>query len=450
MKIPFRTPGRRWLVAVPIVALMMGYVGLAASQFAASWLGNRVELTSLRRSAWLDPGNADYRDHLGRYYDLVARDPASAVMQYRAAVQLNPHSARYWFDLASAFQVLGDTANQTAALESAIHADSMTPDVAWEAANLYLVQGENEKALREFRVVLANDSSLAPTAIQFCWRIEPDVDALLRDVVPPRNDAYLAFLALLQNHTDRLLREVAPSTADTDAASPAEIQNKLEQIERETAGTAKVWTALMQTNQPFERRHADEYFRYLIQHKDVDQAVLVWQQTANRFGLSPYYLPSPANLIVNGNFNLNLLNAGFDWQYQKQTGVQLTLDPSDSHGGRRSLMITFDGPGINDAGIYQFVAVQPNTTYDFSAYYKTLEQQGAGGPHFTIQDMYSQVVYYESDELRDSGFWKSADGEFTTSSDCKLIVVHIRRLPAGSPIRGKLWIDDFHLFRKPT
>ena len=450
MKIPFHTPGRKWLVAVPTLALMIGYLGLAATQFAASWLGTRIELTSLRRSAWLDPGNADYRDHLGRYYDLVARDPASAVGQYRAAVQLNPHSARYWFDLASAFQVLGDTVSQTAALESAIHADAMTPDVAWEAANLYLVQGENEKALREFRVVLANDPSLAPTAIQFCWRIEPDVDALLRDVVPPRNDAYIAFLALLENDTDRLLREVASSASDTDPASQAQSQDKLAKIEQETAGTAKVWTALMQTNQPFERRRADDYFRYLIRRKQVDQAVLVWQQTVNRFGLSSYYLPSPANLIVNGAFNLDLLDAGFDWQYQKQSGVQLTLDPHDFHAGRRSLMITFDGPGINDAGIFQFVAVQPNTTYDFSAYYKTLEQQGAGGPHFTIQDMYSQAVYYESDELRDTGFWKSADGEFTTSSDCKLVMIHFRRLPAGSPIRGKLWIDDLHLIRKPS
>jgi hypothetical protein len=42
------------------------------------------------------------------------------------------------------------------------------------------------------------------------------------------------------------------------------------------------------------------------------------------------------------------------------------------------------------------------------------------------------------------------DGEFTTSSDCKLVVLHVRRLPAGSPIRGKLWIDDFHLSRKPS
>ncbi len=418
MKIPFHTPARKWLVAAVAAALALGYVGLAATQLIASWLGSRVTLTNLERAARLDPGNADYRNHLGRYYDLVARDPASAVGYYRAAVQLNPHSARYWFDLASAYQVLGDTANQTAALERAIQADSMTPDVAWEAANLYLVQGENEKALRELRVVIANDPSLGDAALKFSWRIEPDVDALLRDVLPVRSDAYAGFLNLLEE-------------------------------KQETAGAAKVWHALMQTSQPFERRHADAYFRYLIQHKEVDQAVLVWQQTADRFRLSSY-LPSPSNLIVNGTFSLDVLNAGFDWQYQKQPGVHLTLDPSDFHAGRRSLMINFDGPGIVEAGIYQLVAVQPNTTYDFSAYYKNEEMEGAGGPHFTIQDMYSQAVYYESDELKDSGFWKSADGEFTTGPDCKLVVLHVRRLPAGYPIRGKLWVDDFHLTRKPT
>ena len=73
--------------------------------------------------------------------------PRAALRPYRAAVHLNPHSARYWFDLASAYQVLGDTSNQTSALEHAIAADPTTPDVAWEAANFYLVQGENEKAL---------------------------------------------------------------------------------------------------------------------------------------------------------------------------------------------------------------------------------------------------------------------------------------------------------------
>jgi tetratricopeptide (TPR) repeat protein len=416
MQLSLSSPIRRWTLVTATVLFAAAYLTLASREFLAAWFGERVDFSSLNRAAQLDPGNADYRNHLGRYYELVARDPAAAIAPYRAAVQLNPHSARYWFDLAGAYQVLADTASQTTALEHAIEADPTTPDVAWEAANLYLVQGENAKALREFHVVLGNDPTLAGAAMQFCWRLAPDVDVLLRDVVPPTSDAYIAFLSLLMAN-------------------------------QETAATAKVWNSLMNVRQPFEMRDAFEYFRYLILHKEVDQAINVWRQSAARFGLLSY-LTSSGNLIVNGNFSLDVLNGGFDWQYQKQSSVTLTLDPSDFHSGRRSLMITFDGPGIIDAGLFQFIPVQPDTTYNFSAFYKSGEMEGAGGPHFTIQDAYSQALYYESDELKDAGFWKSANGEFTTGADCKLLILHVRRLPAGSPIRGKLWVDDFHLARK--
>jgi hypothetical protein len=420
MKIAFNTPARKWIIAAPIAVLAVAYFGLATRELVASWLGSRPQLTSLRKAAWLDPGNADYRNHLGRYYDLVAHDPASAIGYYLSAVQLNPHSSRYWFDLANAYQILGDIPKQTEALEHAIQTDSMTPDVAWEAGNLYLVQGEDEKALREFRVVIANDTTLDVAALGLSWRIRPDVDALLKDVIPARAGAYLNLIALLES-------------------------------KGEIAGTMKVWDALMQTSEPFERRHAFDYIRYLIEHKEVDEAVMAWKQTTNRFGLSSY-LPSTANLVVNGNFGLDPLNAGFDWQHQKLSNVTLTFDPGDFHAGRRSLLIAFDGPGIRESGLYQFIPVQPNTSYYFTAYYKNgeVEMQGAGGPHFTIQDMYTQSVYYESEELKEATFWKSAEGEFTTGPDCKLIVLHIRRLPAGSPMRGKLWVSDFHITKKTS
>jgi len=416
MEILLNSAGRKRLAVGASVALSLAYVLLAGRLFVASAFGERPELASLQRAARLDSGNAEYRNHLGRYYALVARDPGAAIEPYRAAVQLNPHSARYWFDLASAYQVLGDTSNQTWALEHAIEADPTTPDVAWEAANFFLVRGDNEKALREFHVVLENEPSLAPPAIQFCWRINPDVDMLLRDVVPARSTAYIAFLSLLMS-------------------------------KQETAATAKVWAAMIAVPDSFEKRYAYSYIQYLLDHKDVDQARLVWQQAAPRFGLSSY-LPTRNNLIVNGDFNLDVLNGGFDWQYQRQSSVTLTLDPSDFHSGHRSLLITFDGPGVSDAGIRQFIAVQPKTLYEFSAFYKNGEIQGAGGPHLTIQDAFTQAVLYDSDELKEAGFWKSATGDFTTGEDCKLLVLRVRRLPAGSPIRGKLWVDDFRLVAK--
>jgi len=416
MEISLNSAARRRLAIGAAVVLCLVYVFLAGRLFAGSLFGERAELSSLQRAASLDPGNADYFNHLGRYFALVARDPGAAIEPYRAAVQRDPHSARYWFDLASAYQVLGDISNQTVALEHAIQADPTTPDVAWEAANFFLVQGEDAKALREFRVVLQNEPTLADPAIQFCWRINPDVDALLRDVVPPRSEAYLAFLNLLMR-------------------------------KQETADTAKVWEALVTTPEPFELRYVNEYLQYLFNHQDVDQARIVWQQAAPRFGLSAY-VPSGRNLVVNGDFSLDVLNGGFDWQYEKQQSVTLTLDPSDFHSGHRSLMITFDGPGVTDAGIRQFIAVQPNTSYDFSAYYKNGEIEGAGGPHFTIQDAYTKAVLYDSDELKEAGFWKSATGEFATGADTKLVILHVRRLPEGSPIRGKLWVDDFRLTPK--
>ncbi len=415
MKISLDSPIRKWTAAT-LMLPALAYLALVTRDALASWLGSRPQLTSLRRATLLDPGNADYQNHLGRFYDLVNRDPVAAIPYYKAAVQLNPHSARYWFDLAGAYQILGDTSNQTAALERAIQADSTTPDVAWEAANLYLVQGQTEKALREFHVVLANDASLANVAVGYCWRISPDVDRLLADIIPPTAEAYIPFLSFLES-------------------------------KQETAGTIKVCNALIQSNKPFEAHYAYEYFQYLIQHGEVDPALLVWQQTVSRFGLASH-LASGSNLVVNGDFAYDPIGAGLDWQYKKQSGVRLMLDPTEHHSGRRSLLIDFNGPGIVDAGIFQFVPAQPNTTYEFSAYYKNGDMEGAGGPHFTVQDMYSQAVYYESDELKDAGFWTSVQGEFTTGPQCKLLVLHIRRLPAGSPMRGKLWVDDFRLAKK--
>src|SRR5271166_890097 len=270
MEIPLNSAWRKRLVIGAAAALCLIYVLFAGLLFVASVFSDRPELASLQRAARLDSGNADYRNHLGRYYALVARDPVAALEPYRAALQLNPHSARYWFDLASAYQVLGDTSNQSWALEHAIRADPTTPDVAWEAANFYLVQGDNEKALREFHVVLENEPTLANAAIQLCWHIDPDVDRLLHDVVPARSEAQIAFLNLLMT-------------------------------KQETAATAKVWAALMAAPQKFELRYVYAYLQYLFDQKDVDQARLVWRQAAPRFALSAY-LPTSRNLIVNGDF----------------------------------------------------------------------------------------------------------------------------------------------------
>jgi len=110
--------------------------------------------------------------------------------------------------------------------------------------------------------------------------------------------------------------------------------------------------------------------------------------------------------------------------------------------------MVFHSRGIEDAGIRQLIPVQPNTTYDFSAYFKAEDIQGAGGPRFAIHDLYSETTYFASDELKDADFWKPVSGTFTTGPDTKLLVLRVQRFPAGSPIKGKLWIDGIRLVQE--
>jgi tetratricopeptide (TPR) repeat protein len=405
--------GRRWQFAAGVGFLALIYILLAGKEFAASLFAARAQLPSLRRAVRLSPGNADYRHRVGRYLAYIGGDPQSAIESFRAAVALNPHNARYWFDLAAAYQVTGYVDGQREALNQALKAEPTAPDVAWEAANFFLVDGDTDRALREFRVVIANDIGLVDPALRASWRVRPDAEALLRDVVPARPDSLIAFLTLMMSR-------------------------------KETEGAIKTWERLTELHQKFETRYLFAYVSYLIQAHRPDAAMTAWEQSADVLGLSAY-LPTDDNLVVNGDFSLDILNGGFDWIYINRPGVRPLLDPSDFREGHRSLSLTFEGPGINDAGIQQFIPVHGATSYDFSAYYKSADFEGAGGPQIVLRDAYTGTPLFASDPLNDSDFWKEVHSKLTTPVATSLLLLSIERFPPGSPIRGKLWLDDFEL-----
>jgi tetratricopeptide (TPR) repeat protein len=404
---------QRRQLAAGLALLALVYLALAAKEFAASVFASHSDLAKLERAVQLSPGNADYRHRLGAFLAFGAGDPQGALENYRAATALNPYNASYWLDLAAASQVTGDTAGQRDTLDRALAAEPTAPDIAWKAANFFLVDGQIDRALREFHVVIENDITLADASLQSCWRVRPDVDALLQDVVPQRADSLLAFLLLLMS-------------------------------KQQTAGAIKTWDRVAQLHEKFDTWRMFEYVNYLIQVGRPDAAMAAWEQTAGVLGLSAY-LPTEDNLIVNGDFGLDILNGGFDWTYVNRTGVRPLLDASDFREGRRSLSLTFEGPGISDAGIQQLIPVHGGTTYDFSAYYKSADFEGAGGPQIVLRDAYTNAPLFASDPLNDADFWKEVHSKITVPSSTALLRLVIERFPAGSPIRGKLWLDDFQL-----
>lgn len=348
---------------------------------------------------------------MGRFQLLLQQSPVNALPWVQTATSLNPNRSEYWLDRATTEHLIGDFDRERTSLDKVSTTNPHSADVAWQVANIYLSQGAIEPALREYRKVLENDSALGPQALQICWRVRPDIDFLLQNVVPASADEpLLSFLV---------------SSNETDAAT-------------------KVWERIVALHQPVERRFLFDYLRDLFTNHNPVEASRVWQQAANLSELAAYQ-PTEENLLVNGDFSLKILNNGFDWMYQKSSAVSLAIDPDTSHFGSQSLRIVFQGPGIEDAGIRQLISVEPNMHYVFSGYYKAAGMDGAGAPKFAIQDVYSGAKLFMSDDLRDAASWAIVNGSFTTGAQTQLIVLRVARVPADRPIRGTLWIDNLRL-----
>jgi pentatricopeptide repeat protein len=413
MTIAIRSPARKTIFLATCLTLSTLYIGFVARGFAADYFSKKLDLASLQTAAALEPGNAHYQYRLGNYFLESQQAPGIALPFFKSATALNPYDSRYWLQLSRTYHRLDIRDRQKDALQHATAVDPSNPDVAWDAANFYWSMGETDKALREFRVVVENDPYLPAAALEACWRIKPNVKALLRDAMPRNPDTYSTFLEFLI------------SKNEPDAA-------------------ATVWNEMVKLHHPVDKRYVFEYLRYLINGRQIERARQVWTQSAIPCDLSEYQ-PSPENRVVNGDFSLPVLNAGFDWTYEKSSDVSLALDPTVSHVGHRSLSIIFDSRGIEDAGIRQLIPVEPNTNYEFSANFKTQALEGAGGPRFVLEDQFSGKNFFASDELKEADVWKEVKGSFSTGVDTDLLVLRVQRVPTGNAIRGKLWIADIRL-----
>ncbi|HEX8814017.1 MAG TPA: hypothetical protein VF753_00805 [Terriglobales bacterium] len=403
--------GRKAAVEIALVLVAVSYAAFAAAHFAAAALSNHTVLSHLQWATRLDPWNGKYQNTLGRYQLFAANRPELAVSFFRRATGLNPFSSRYWLDLASAEYLIADHTAADSALRHANSVDPKTPNTAWEAANIYLAMGEPSQALRTFRTVMEGDSALRGQALEYCWRLNPQADSLLRETVPPNATADFLELLISKN---------------------------------EASGAASAWDRIVQLQQPVDRQHIFNYLQFLIARQYFAKAKSVWSQSAAVAGLT-HYQPSPRNMIVNGDFQFAVLNAGFDWRYEKKTGVRLSLDPSQIRTGIRSLQINFDSSGLDDAGIYQLVPVDSNAQYELAANFRSEDLRGAGGPRLVVQDFVSGQTSYSSDELRSDKAWSRTQGVFSTGPETQLVLLRVARVPANNAIRGKLWIDGVSL-----
>jgi Carbohydrate binding domain len=406
------SPLRKFLFSVLCGALAALYSHFIFRSYSASSFANSD--AGLVRAIELAPGRADYHHRYGRYLYFLRQDVRQAIEEYRRATELNSWSAATWLDLALAHQSLKQSSQQNHALQRALAVDPRTPNVAWEAGQQYLAAGDTEAALRQMRTVIDYDRITAPAALDLSWRATHDAALMLEQAVPANANGRVAFLAYLVEHD-------------------------------EPEGAALAWKELAGLKQRFSPELALPYVEFLLSASDPLAAADVWRVLQTMEPNFPAFHDDSA--IVNASFEQPNIDAGLDWRSQAVPGVNAAIDVNHAYGGKRSLGIVLDGTSIDDVGVFQYLALQPGTRYQFSAYVRSESIAGAGGLRFEIAAPQSKTTYYTG-VLPESDTWQLVRGSFQTPPKIGVAVLRIAHSPAGQPLRGAFWIDELELIRQ--
>jgi tetratricopeptide (TPR) repeat protein len=326
-------------------------------------------------------------------------------------VELNPHDSANWLDLAEVLYVTGDGVEEKSALANAVAADPTTPEVAWNAGNLYLLQEDVPAARSLFKIVLNSDPALVPLTLKTLWGTEGSVSPIIA-MMPPEPTAYVNFIGLLAS-----------------------------QNERESA--AQVWQKLIELNRPFDYRPVLFYVEDLLAWRNVAAAKAAWQQLGERNEAFRAYQPQRGNLVVNSSFENEFLNAGFDWRSSSQA-TKVTVDDETSKSGEHAALVTYSTP-VLDSGLFQLVPVEPNSAYKATAWLKTEELQTANGPRLTLTDAYNGTLLGASEPAAYTTPWKQVTVDFKTGPETVLVAVRLSRDRQETVVRGRLWIDDVEI-----
>jgi hypothetical protein len=385
-------------------------------------------LAGYEQATRLEPDDASNWYLLGRYWQYNLEDPDAqrAIRAYQTALSFDPNSADTWLDLGTAYEAEGDLDAARNAFVQAKRVYPLSPEVSWRYGNFLLRRGELDPAFAQIRHAVEADPSHAAAAFALRMRFEPDansagdrVNSALNRVLPDSQTAYLGVISALagQEKTDQALA---------------------------------VWSRLATLHPQIQLSDSYPLLELLLHKRLMTDAQRVWDQALGFAGITSS--PGPRGSVVwDGGFGSNVIGGGFTWRYSPFVGgVVITLDTKEKHSGNRSLRLTFNGlRNVNFNDVCQYVAVQPSTSYRFSAWVMTRSLSTDQGVRFglhSIGDSASSVAWTE--DVEGTQPWTKVELPWTSGSDVRELQICASRLPSAkfdSKIRGSAWIDDVAL-----
>jgi hypothetical protein len=412
------TPAVRGILVPAAIALavILAYSGVC-NALAAHYAGLNT-LEGLERATRLEPSDAANWYLLGRYWQYNLEDPNSekAIAAYRKSLALDSHSADTWSDLAMAYESEDNSADARDAFVHAKEAYPLSPEVAWRFGNFLLRRGDMDAAFAEIRRAVQVDPKRAAAALALCTRVDPDFERVLERVVPPSQQAYLTVIAGLTQ-------------------------------EQRTAQALEVWNSLMKLHPHLDLRDSDELLAGLLRKNEMVEAQQVWNDAVAVAGVVRPPDP-PGSLVWDGGFESDLTNVGFAWRYAAvANGVQIARDSREKHSGNFSLRLTFNGlRNVDFQDVCQYIAVQPSTSYLFSAWVQTRALSTDQGVRFSLQSLGKRVTPTDwTDDVRGTQLWTPIHLPWRSGAGVRQLQLCINRRPSAkfdSKIGGYAWIDD--------
>jgi hypothetical protein len=424
---------RRFLFTLAVlVAIAPGLYRSYAIFTASRLVQGEQTLDRHSRAIELDPGDSSLWWSRGqlRHYSLGAIDLKTAIRDYEQALTLNPRLGQAWLDVADCYERTGAFEKAEHALNQAMQVWTYSSLTRWQAGNFYLSHGNLDKMYKCFKMAGEHDSEKLGMAIRLAWKADPNHAEIGQKLIPNKLPARLLYLDFLVAR-DELDLAFSAWMDSLVAGSAAEFQINL--------------------SSPFS------LIDRLLAHHRVSQALIVWEETLQKAGLSDgnhrfvrkgdEIQPAAAsmNLIWNGSFESKLQNAGFDWRYPGTTEVVRQSDSTDSVDGRSSLKMTFGNANLDCACLTQIVPILTPGSYLLEFYIKTANLNTDQRPYVLIQG-YPEVRadLARTEIFPESTPWRKYVMPFKVAPGMNAVQIVLRRRPSekfDNRLKGSLWID---------
>jgi hypothetical protein len=426
MILPISNPRIRFALVVLglILSVWFFYSGICTAMAA-----HESELNTqagYERAAHLEPRNAENWYLLGRYwqYNLDETDTRRAIDCYRTALSLDPHSSDAWLDLGTAYESEGNT---EAARDAFLHAKGaypLSPEVSWRYGNFLLRRNEIPQAYAQLHHAVYVEPRRSAEAVSLCWHVDPDIQAILENVIPADRDAYLDAIHELT-------------------------------AERQFAAALTVWSRLVAIHPRMQFHDAIPFTSALLEKRMTADARRVWDDAIRLSGTSAPPDP-PGSVVWDGGFESDVHGGGFAWSFAgPSNGVRVTLDSREKHSGQQSLRVTFEGRhNVSFEGACHYVEVQPSTAYLFSAWVRTQTLTTDQGVRFRLRWVEnSHPASLETEQLLGTQPWTRIQMTWTPGKDVHQATICTVRNPStkfDSQIQGAAWFDDVELTPQPA